>query len=377
MAFSRIGRGKTIAVVDIGSGHVGCAIISQNGTHGRVLSSARSKLVLEPRDEAHAQARLAEEIQEAITAATARTPGTHISDVFITIHSPWAISRVVAATAASQNETVIRAAHLSKLADNALLSAPDLDRAALFESSAISVRLNGYPTQDPEGKHAREVELYAIASIADTGLRSGIEHAVHAGFPSSRLVWRSAARVYSQMFERMTVPRDAIVVDFGVLASSLMLIKDGLLSGEQHTGEGLQSMLERVHGARPPEELLSLLRMLERDACADDACAELQSALTTQEPELVKAFGESFATLAEAKRLPPEMLVVAHPDMGPWLKHFFERIDFTQFTITAQPFIVRILTGADCAQWLGSEHGLDASLSLLASHAVSDVQSTF
>ncbi len=373
-----MGRNKTIAVIDVGSGHVGCALMILSGESTRVISSARSKLILEPRDEGHAQARLKEEIAEAIQGATARAPGTHVSEVYVTLHAPWAISQLVSAsaTSATDHETVIRHAHLAKLADNALAAAPEIDRSKLFETSAVSVRLNGYPTEDPEGKRAREIDFFAIASTVEPALRTTVEGALHGGLPAATIFWRSAARVFASMLPRIHVPPEAVIVDFGVQATSLMLHKDGLLSREQHTAEGLQSVLTRVHGARPPEELLSLFRMLGRDACADDTCLQLQNTLNVAEPELVKAFGETFAQLADAKRLPQDLVLITHPDIAPWLQHFFERIDFTQFTLTAMPFATRVITDEDIAPWIPAGSGLDAPLALSSAAALIEMQST-
>ncbi len=271
---------------------------------------------------------------------------------------------------------MIRAAHLSKLAENALQAAPEVDRATLFEMATLSIRLNGYPTNAPEGKRAREVELFTIASATDPALRATAETAVHTAFPAARVQWRSATRTYASVLHHTAIGQDVTLVDLGVLATSVSVFREGIPAGERLIAEGLQSVLARVQGARPPEETLGLLRMLERDACADEACTALQTALAATEPELVKVFGEAFATLAGPKRLPSTLIIVAHPDIGPWLKHFFERIDFTQFTLTAQPFTTRILSIDDCAQWLQGDRGVDAALSLAASHALFELQST-
>ncbi len=371
-----LSRDRAIAVVDIVGGHVGCALIALRGKERVILAHGRSKLSLEPRDDAHARARLAEEIAEATAAVSKIAPGIPVGEVFVVLHAPWSNSRVVSASALSKDDIEIKAAHIAKLADNALQSAPEIDRATLYEVSAVSVKMNGYTTNKPEGKRAHQVELAAVVSSVDPALRATIETALHAAFPVGRVSWRSVTRVYADALQRLVQISDAVVLDLGVFATSVSVYRDGVPSIEHAITEGLQSVLTRVHGTRPLEEVLSLFRMIDRDACADATCTSLQEALAQAEPELVKVFGEALAAIAETKRLPSDMLVIAHPDVGAWLNHFFARIDFTQFTTTALPFAVRIMSADDAEEWIGAKSGLDAALSLAAVHAVASAQST-
>ena len=46
---------------------------------------------------------------------------------------------------------------------------------------------------------------------------------------------------------------------------------------------------------------------------------------------------------AAIHRLPDTLVLLAHPDILPWLSKFFSRIDFAQFTVTTQPFTVRTM----------------------------------
>ena len=48
--------------------------------------------------------------------------------------------------------------------------------------------------------------------------------------------------------------------------------------------------------------------------------------------------------IAGGRRLPNDLVLAVQPDLAPWLSQFFSRIDFTQFTKTAQPFEIQLLT---------------------------------
>ena len=88
------------------------------------------------------------------------------------------------------------------------------------------------------------------------------------------------------------------------------------------------------------------------------------------EPELVRSFGEVFATLAAKQRLPNALLLSAPVELTPWLQGFFARIDFAQFTATTQPLAVETLSPehlSELVQW-DEQATPDTGLGMAASY---------
>lgn len=135
--------------------------------------------------------------------------------------------------------------------------------------------------------------------------------------------------------------------------------------------EGTQTILKRVSGNGLPEETMSLMRMIARDHCDDGACEGIKAEMARAEQELIKTFGEAMARLAAVRKLPNTLVLLAETDMSTWLSNFFSRIDFTQFTLTSQPFTVEILTPADLKESvMPAEAGKANDVSLLAAVAL-------
>lgn len=63
------------------------------------------------------------------------------------------------------------------------------------------------------------------------------------------------------------------------------------------------------------------------------------------------------AACSPTRRLSDKMLLIAQPDILPWLTKFFSRIDFTQFTLTTRPFTVESLTPKDLSPYVTPSHG--------------------
>lgn len=138
--------------------------------------------------------------------------------------------------------------------------------------------------------------------------------------------------------------------------------------------EGIYSVLRRLSKAGMPEEILGLVRMIARDDCTSEACNAVEAALAKAEPELVKIYGEGMAKCAATRRLPNKLFLVTHQDMALWLKRFFERIDFTQFTKTAQPFEVTALAPKDMEMWVKPAPGVSLDCGLAVPSALVNIE---
>jgi hypothetical protein len=170
--------------------------------------------------------------------------------------------------------------------------------------------------------------------------------------------------------------KEYVAVDMTGEATGIVVVREGIVDKELSMPEGMYTILRRFTEKGMPEETLSLMRMLEREHCDTEACDALKASIGRVEPELVRIFGEGMAKLASPQRLPAHLAVAAHTDISPWLSRFFSRIDFTQFTQTAQPFIVHALTPKDLAGSVVSESGIALDIGLAVASALVDKEVT-
>lgn len=374
------GRDRLIAAVDIGSGYVGCALmmIRAKGP-GIAIAHARSLLTLEERTPEQSIARVGEEVAQAVKAAYemagTQTQGQHVSAVYVILHAPWTSSKVVRAAENYPEAQMIRNEDIVALAQKSLAQG-GIDRSRAFESTVLMMQLNGYPTSEPEGKKATRMEIASIVSACDMAMKGNIQTAIQTAFPAAKLYWRSEERIATDMLRRLHETGNLLVVSVGLLATHIMLMREGVPAYERLVDEGLRTMLARVHNVQPPSETLALFRLLETEACSTDACATLQKAVAEAEPALAQIFGEALAALAQEERLPNHLALIAHPDIAPWLSAFFARIDFTQFTETTLPFAIEVLDVNHLAPFVAADPTLDSALALAAAHAVVEEQST-
>lgn len=343
--------GKNFAVADIGSGNASVAIFkAAHGKPAHILASHSTTLPIETRNPDSTMtavtAALSESANKALTAAQALKIGP-IQDVYAILRAPWTRSKTTRAEKKFPKDEKITDQIISGLAQEALASEKEFDREKLIEASVIRVELNGYPTAHPVGKHARSVTVSALESECESRIKNAVEETLVKVF-SSKPAFRSGARaLLSVLRERSSAHADYVLVDMTSEATSILTVHEGAPALQIVVPEGTQTILKRVAGKGMPEETLTLIRMLARDHCEDAACESVKEAMARTEQDLIKIFGEAMAKLAATKRLPKTLVLSAGWGMAEWLSLFFARIDFTQFTITTEPFSVEILTPQD------------------------------
>jgi len=342
-------RGKIIAVADIGSGSVAFAIAATSrGKPSRVLFAERSILPFEERTRDATITGLGQHLEETgkkmMTAYTASGAKAPIDALYCIVRAPWSRSRGVRVQEDLKEPTVVTAGIISELAKRALAAETELDKKNLLEAMVVKVELNGYETAEPEKKVAHSVAVCALLSDCDPALRALIQEKLRVLAPQVKPQWRSATRaLLSEVRDMSASTDDRFIVEVVTEGTNMTVVREGVVAGQRIVEEGVRAILARLTPGGMGEETLALMRMLENEQCTSPACEALRVSMAKIEPELVRVFGEGMAALGTARRLPNKVLLVAHPDMLPWLSKFFTRIDFTQFTTTTQPFEIEQL----------------------------------
>lgn len=372
--------GDIIALADLRSGSAAVAIV-QTGSPARIIAAAREHLPLEKRTESALAAGIIQALDAAGNAALkdfAASPhkGKRITQCMCIIGAPWTQSIVGSASSHFENAQAISEETIAEHAQKAMASQKEIDAKNLFEAAVVRVLLNGYPTGKPVAKKAISIHLYTLLSTCDDHIKAGAEETLHRLFPGARkIAWRSSARAILAALQEANAPATCTVVDIDAESSDLLVIHKEALSGRDQVAQGVRSLATALMPEKPAEETLALIDMLEKDRCNSDACDQIKDAIARAEPDLAHAFGEKLAKLSAQRRVPDKMILLAPGRIAGWLAQFFARIDFTQFTVTTEPFEVSALTLADFPSLPQSEERLAEDPSLMIACALVNTES--
>ena len=336
---------RAVALASVGTGTVAFGIVAYaRGKPPAVVVSERLVLPFAERP----QEQWIAAIRQSLTNVTQKAMSTYakmpktrpITAVHAIIRPPWAQSRTVSVETAYSGETHISTEIIEGLARRALAEA-HAPTANFLEATVIRTALNGYPTSQPAGKSAHKVELSALVCVADPALRAMVQEVMKAALPTLPVAMHAAAWSMLEIVRAQNAADvDCVILDVEEEGTASLVVRDGVLQSEGYVPEGIRTMLTRALPDRPVEETLANIRMIARQECDPATCNTVEDGLAKMEPDLVRAFGEFFASMGTPRRLPNMLIVFAHDDLLPWLSRFFSRIDFAQFTATAQPFEV-------------------------------------
>jgi hypothetical protein len=368
---------KIIAVADITSDGVDVAIVAiHEKSPATIVASSRTTLPLatRPDDVAIAAiiASLADAGQKAIVEFL-KTPyqGATVSEVYAMIHAPWTRSKTVHTTSVFEKETRITPAMIEAAAQTVISKEAEPHRNTLIESSVVRVELNGYSTASPAGKSAHKLAVAVLLSDCHTAVRDGVTETLSRLFPKSTPVLRSGTRgLLTAVRSLPSLAEDYVIVDVMGDTTTIVVVRENLASDHTVILEGVQTILKRISKEGMPEETLSLVRMLDREECSDAACKEITQALAHAEIELARVYGDGLTRVATPVRLPVNLVLIADPDLAPWLEKFFARIDFSQCTFTAQPFVVHRFDPKDIAHLVTTNALVKPSNQLLIAAAL-------
>ena len=286
-----------------------------------------------------------------------------VSKVYCIVHQPWAHSMTVRKRVDYPEETKIHDTHISAVAKEMLAEVKGVDMNAMMEAAVIRTWLNGYPVVHAENRNAHALVVCAIVSDLDQTVKKNAEGAILRAYPTASIEWRSAARAMQTVLgSLLREDENYLVVDMGLDTTHLISVRDGFPIGERVVPQGLRTILTRIDPKRVAEETLGFIRMLSRDTCEGAACEAIRTAMASAEPELAKIFGEALGGLAAERRLANTLVLSAHPDIVDWMKQFFSRLDFTQFTSTTLPFSVALLEQKDARVQVSSDEDLHTQI---------------
>lgn len=342
-------REHAVVVAFAGSASAGAAVCIVGDGPAKVVAAEHVRVPFEAVEEQQILSGVAAGCKEAcdkVSAAYAASPEARqygrVKASYGIIHTPWIQARAFRQEVSFDKESVVKEPMITEAARQAAAS---FGAPALIESSVIRVELNGYPTPHPAGKRASRLAVTVLLSAGEPAIVRAIGEALQGTFGLQPQLRSDALMLLSIASPSIERHRDMLVVHMSGSATLVLVLRKGVPSGQAVVNEGVRSIIRRIStGGAGGDHALSLVRMISRDACTDEGCATVEDALARAEPELTKSFGETLAELAKERKLPTDLVLIAHPDLGPWLARFFARIDFSQFTLTSRPFSVEVMT---------------------------------
>ena len=328
------------AVFEIGSGSVAGALIKLSSTNNpEVIYSYRESI---PFQENLEHDRLVADMVLTVE-HVAKNLGTEglvhlnftgyrrhrIHDIFYSFASPWVLSQTTVLDIKKETETLITKELLDgivaqeqhsfeKLVKEGDSSSVFDNDATMIEKKMIQVRLNGYPTNNPNKKTAHQIETAFCMSFVPADILQKVNSAVEKTFNFRKVIPHSFTLLaYSALRDIFHTEKDFIFIDVHGELTDVLIVKNGLLVHTFSFPFGTHTLIRKASRLLNlmPDIAESYLRMHALGKDDEATQLKMRPILEMIQKEWAVAFASAYGTLPEKIALPHTFFVITDTDL--------------------------------------------------------------
>lgn len=343
-------RGRTVALIDIGSASVGGAYV-EHTEGGQPVIYYTARVNVEPRGGESVTDSMLRSlafldrlmIEEGAPALRRETGSGHVEEVLVSVAAPWQ-ETVITTTRIEEKHPFTFTHHHLDLAGKGAPVGKDKVRSG---RTVIASILNGYETSNPFGKKATRADLIVLTSTIDKAALKLIEAALRRTFHTSSIAVTAFAPVAYTVFRDLYAhQKDFIVLDVSGTGSDIAFVKRGLLADTHAIPYGLHDLSSALRKAGQRAH-----------AGADDIIDPAANLTFAKEAESIRevwleSLREAFALFSKSQALPRTVFLLADQDSREYLKRILEESKLRTLWLSDEPLTVLALSPANLAPFV-------------------------
>lgn len=348
------GKSQPIVIFDIGSASIGGAVVSFKENTPYVAYSIRKQIPFNSAvDEEHFIPAMSEILsgvakdirQSGLSQKNGEFMVPH--EIVCVLAAPWHTTQTLTASFEHKENFLVT----DTVMDNLLAQIRERRRsngleeggAAPIEEIVIDSTLNGYSTRSPLGKTARRISATFLESSMSKELNTKIRNAIFEVFSSDiPVTFRSFTLAsFSVMRDMFTETEDFLLLDVTGEISGMSVVRSAVIGDTLSFPYGLGTLIRNIsqRTGSIPEETRSRIKL----SFTNDDIAT-QEEVRTEGERWATLFGKACEELFTPESpLPGTVFLVTNPEFGKWFKENIERVDFSQFTVTREPFYTQLV----------------------------------
>ena len=304
------------AVIDIGSGSVGVAlVVSNNETNAMdVVWSYREYMRI--KDTAHSDESLRDICTTIVNAllvfGSAGLKALHEHDtqmrirhVQLAICAPWSYTITKTINYENENNFEVNSALITQLVDAArkqTLETSVDDKLVsdlglrMITDATVNVQLNGYSVKEPRGMKATSVQISHVTAVAQEKILLTLEESIHKILPKVTIEYYSFMYLFYRVLRDLHPDTSEIcLIDVTNEATEIGIVRDNVLRHTTHTPFGMYSLAREIAAATgiPKEEAFTVLKNGEEELRArfsDNQLSEVMDIFEAYEDKIADLF---------------------------------------------------------------------------------------
>lgn len=338
---------EIVAIFDIGSGSVGGSmIIASSKSAPTVVSSVRHNLKLKEeikgeevlKDMIFTLKRVASQIQKESSLVPDK--------VYAVLSSPWSFTELKDIKRSSSTNFKITKKFVSDLISDEISDIKKKNTVLdlIVDKRIVDIKVNGYETENPYGKDARELAVKLFLSVSSKAIIEAIEDAI-------MNTYHRNIKFTSQMFSDFMVVRDIfdnlndfIVLNIDEESTEVSIMQNDNLLYSSSFPYGKNTLIRKISKniGRTTLETKSLLATYYSGHLTDKQVRLLSDSIKSANMEWVRSLKSIFTSSLNNLVLPENIFLVADNASKGWFINLLNMGNFSEFTTTREDFNVII-----------------------------------
>lgn len=349
-------EGKLVLVFDIGSSSVGVALFRKENTGvPKILYSLREPILLEENISSSRLLFLTIRSLKSVASKISTSGKGAPNEIHVVLSSPWFASQT-RVTKLEKNTPFI---FTTKLADSLLEKEMNLfkeEHIKKYEGSEGELQpiefknmktvLNGYPSPNPLGQKAHELEMNVFISMSSRIVLEKIEEAVFKYFHTKEIKFSSFLMTSFAVARDMFVNQDNfLLVNIGGEMTDISMIKKDTLNEAISFPLGRNFIIRGVAKGLncSLNEAQSILSLYKDGHAEDEAHLRLDSFIGKLKKEWVNKFQLALANISTDISIPATIFITVDSYLTDFFSEIIKTEQFNQYTLTESKFRVVFL----------------------------------
>ncbi|MBI2049110.1 MAG: hypothetical protein HYT29_01590 [Parcubacteria group bacterium] len=262
----------------------------------------------------------------------------HMGSVHIGSGKPFTVTQRILESATTGEKKSIE----KKLG---ITSAKEGREFAVIEQHILSLAINGYATEAPYGRSARDIDFLLYTALADQKPLNCFNERIGRTFHVDTLGTRSfLLAFFSAIRDSNEADEDYLLLDVSGEVTEVSVVRSGTLTSSVSYPLGRNFLIRTLSAecAISPEEALSLFAIRSSQQGNSTLAARFCSAVDRVEGKWMRQFEQSLAHVAHESFLPHSVFLVADKKIAPWISAAVQNEALYQYTLTAKPFVTNL-----------------------------------
>lgn len=212
----------------------------------------------------------------------------------------------------------------------------------LLEHKTMGVRLNGYHTDEPLGKKAKDIALDSFISVIPHEVYQRFTHRIERAFHTDHEYHSSMFMTYTVLHNVLRHRDDALVIDMGAELTEVGIIHNDILLQSISFPFGYYDVYRHIaRDFRVTEkEAASLIHLYTHNLLARTRSHEIEQSLYVLYGTWIQKFHTLIKEAVILEVLPHAVFLYAPPDIMRLFSEFLQDDTLTHYTRNQKPYIV-------------------------------------